>query len=42
LRIFALGQLTPNEWMKQAVGAPLSNEAILKAADLAIAKLKAP
>jgi len=42
LRIFALGQLTPNEWMKQAVGAPLSNEAILKAADLAIAKLKTP
>jgi hypothetical protein len=40
LRIFALGQLTPNEWMKQAVGAPLSNEAILKAADVAIEKLK--
>lgn len=40
LRIFALGQLTPNEWMKQAVGTPLSNEAILKAADEAIEKLK--
>jgi len=40
LRIYALGQLTPNEWMKQAVGAPLSNEAILKAAELAVAKLK--
>jgi hypothetical protein len=40
LRIFALGQLTPNEWMKQAVGAPLSNEAILKAADVAIEKMK--
>jgi len=39
-RIFALGQLTPNEWMKQAVGTPLSNEAILKAADVAIEKLK--
>jgi oligoendopeptidase F len=40
LRIFALGQLTPNEWMKQAVGTPLSNEAILKATDLAVEKLK--
>jgi len=40
LRIFALGQLTPNEWMKQAVGTPLSNEAILKAADVAVGKLK--
>lgn len=40
LRIFALGQLTPNEWMKQAVGTPLSNEAILKATEVAIEKLK--
>ena len=39
-RIFSLGQLTPNEWMKQAVGTPLSNEAILKAADEAIEKMK--
>jgi len=42
LRIFALGQLTPNEWMHQAVGEPLSNEAILKAADVAIGKMIAP
>lgn len=40
LRIFALGQLTPNEWMKQAVGSPLSNEAILKAAGEAAGQLK--
>ncbi len=40
LRIFALGQLTPNEWMKQAVGTPLSNEAILKATEVAVEKLK--
>jgi len=40
LRIYALGQLTPNEWMKQAVGAPLSNEAILKAAEEAVGKLR--
>lgn len=40
LRIFALGQLTPNEWMKQAVGLPLSNEALLKATDAACEKLK--
>ena len=39
-RIFALGQLTPNEWMHQAVGESLSNEAILKAADVAIEKMK--
>ena len=42
LRIYALGQLTPNEWMKQAVGTPLSNEAILKATEEAVAKMKAP
>jgi len=42
LRIFALGQLTPNEWMKQAVGTGLSNEAILKATEEAVAKLTAP
>jgi hypothetical protein len=40
LRIFALGQLTPNEWMKQAVGTPLSNEAILKATQEAVEKMK--
>jgi hypothetical protein len=40
LRIFALGQLTPNEWMKQAVGTPLSNEAILKATEAAVAKMQ--
>ena len=40
LRIFALGQLTPNEWMKQAVGEPLSNEVILKATEIAVEKLK--
>ena len=40
LRIFALGQLTPNEWMKQAVGTPLSNEAILTATQAAVEKMK--
>ncbi len=39
LRIFALGQLTPNEWMKQAVGTPLSNDAILKATEQAVEKM---
>jgi len=38
-RIFALGQLTPDEWMQQAVGQSLSNEPILKAADEAIQHL---
>ncbi len=40
LRIFALGQLTPNEWMKQAVGSPLSNESLLKAAEIACDKME--
>lgn len=39
LRIFALGQLTPNEWMNQAVGKPLSNEAILTATQAAVEKI---
>lgn len=39
LRIYSLGQLTPNEWMKKAVGMPLSNEAILKATAEAIKKV---
>ncbi len=42
LRIYALGQLTPNEWMKQAVGTGLSNEAILKATEVAVGKIKVP
>lgn len=40
LRIFALGQLTPNEWMKKAVGKPLSNDAIFKATEEAVTKIK--
>lgn len=39
-RIFALGQLTPNEWMKQAVGTQLSNEALLTATEIAVEKMK--
>ncbi|TKG96683.1 hypothetical protein EYV94_03580 [Puteibacter caeruleilacunae] len=39
-RIFALGQLTPNKWMVEAVGTPISNDPILKAADIAIEKMK--
>jgi hypothetical protein len=39
-RIFSLGQLTPNEWMKQAVGVPLSNKAILRATEVAVEKFK--
>jgi hypothetical protein len=38
-RIFALGQLTPDEWMKRAVGETLSNQPILTAADVAIQHL---
>uniref|UniRef100_UPI003217CF34 hypothetical protein n=1 Tax=uncultured Draconibacterium sp. TaxID=1573823 RepID=UPI003217CF34 len=39
-RIFALGQLTPNEWMHKAVGTSLSNEPILKSAREAIEHLR--
>lgn len=38
-RMFALGQLTPNEWMMEAVGTPLSNEPIINAAQEAIKHL---
>ncbi|HBL75288.1 MAG: hypothetical protein A2W90_22350 [Bacteroidetes bacterium GWF2_42_66] len=38
-RIFALGQLTPNEWMMKAVETPLSNSPILKAVQEAAEKL---
>lgn len=39
-RIYSLGQLTPNEWMKQATGTTLSNQPILTAATHAIDQLK--
>ncbi len=38
-RIFALGQLTPDEWMKKAVGRGLSNKPLLDAATNAISHL---
>jgi hypothetical protein len=36
LRIYKQGRLTPNEWMKQAVGAPLDVKPMLKAAEVAL------
>lgn len=38
-RIYAQGQLTPNEWMIKAVGKPLSNQPVLAAASEAIKHL---
>jgi hypothetical protein len=38
-RIFAIGQLTPDEWMKRAIGKPLSIQPILTAANEAIEHL---
>lgn len=38
-RIFALGQLTPDEWMQKAVGKSLSNEPLISAASEAIRHL---
>ncbi|MCZ6649389.1 MAG: hypothetical protein O7D35_01870 [Acidobacteria bacterium] len=37
-RICRLGRLTPNAWMEQAVGAPLSAEPLLKAAAAALSR----
>lgn len=39
-RIFSLGRLTPQQWMQEATGSPLSVEPILSAADEAIDKLQ--
>ncbi len=38
-RIFTLGNLTPEAWMRQAVGAPLSVEPLLKATEEALEAL---
>ncbi len=37
-RICRLGRLTPNAWMQQAVGSPLSAEPLLKAAEAALGR----
>lgn len=42
LRIFRLGRLTPQLWMKEAVGAELSVDATLRAAAAAVEKLAKP
>ena len=39
-RIYKLGRLIPQEWMKQAVGAPLSIQPLLKATDKALKNLE--
>jgi hypothetical protein len=38
-RICRLGSITPDAWMRQAVGAPLSAEPLLAAAEAAFAKV---
>jgi oligoendopeptidase F len=38
-RICRLGSITPDAWMRQAVGAPLSSEPLLKAAATALQAL---
>lgn len=38
-RVFALGRLTPQQWMKQATGAPISSQAMIDAAVEAVVKL---
>ncbi len=39
-RIFSLGRLTPQQWMKEATGSELSVEPTIKAAEAAVSKLK--
>jgi hypothetical protein len=39
-RVSQIGAVTPNEWMRQAVGAPLSAAPLLEAAEQALAQLK--
>jgi hypothetical protein len=39
-RVARLGALTPNEWMRQAVGAPLSATPLVEAAERALTQLK--
>lgn len=39
-RMCKLGRLTPQVWMKQAVGAPISAQALIDAAEKAVAEIK--
>ncbi|MGM0377817.1 MAG: hypothetical protein ACQEQ0_13680, partial [Bacteroidota bacterium] len=39
LRIFQQGRLTPNEWMRQAVGSPIDVQPMLEAADEALREI---
>ena len=41
-KVFALGRLIPQEWMKQAAGAPISSQPMIDAAAEAVAKLNTP
>ncbi len=41
-RMCRIGSVTPDEWMRQAVGQPLSEEPLLKAAEEALAQLGTP
>ncbi len=40
MRIYALGRLIPQEWMKQAVGSEISTRPLLNATDRALAAIK--
>jgi hypothetical protein len=39
-RVAQIGTVTPNEWMRQAVGAPLSATPLVEAAEKALTQLK--
>ena len=39
-RVAQIGNVTPNEWMRQAVGAPLSAAPLISAAEQALGQLK--
>lgn len=40
IRIYQIGSILPDEWMKSAVGKPISTEPLLKAAEDALNKIK--
>lgn len=40
IRIYQIGSILPDEWMKSAVGQPISTEPLLKAAEDALNKIK--
>ena len=39
VRIYTIGRVTPEEWMRRALGSPISTRPVLEAVDKALEKL---